>query len=894
MQLSYVLSSEKHLMENYQKSKIWKRTLEKQHNDEFEKERELLRVEFENFRKNAKLLAAEISKDLPDFTIHDITHIDALWDTADLILSDDYPINPAEAFVLGSAFLIHDLGLALASYPNGISELKKEQLWRDTIASIIRSKYDRVANENDFESPETEIMKDVTALVLRSMHAKNAERLANTYWMDKNNHQLFLLEQNELRDAYGSIIGLIAHSHWWPVEELDKKLPQSFGAIGNFPNDWSIDAQKLACILRITDAVQIDERRANKFSWIFRKPNESSDLHWNFQQKLLKPILEHNRIKFTSKNPFTIEEAESWWLCYDTLQMIDRELKEVDSFLKSTGKQCFNADGVSSIEDPDRLKNYITVNEWQPVDTRIKVSNIAKLVENLGGEQLYGKNLTVPLRELIQNAADAVRARRVIDNKPEDFGDVTIRIGREENEDFLEIEDNGIGMSQKVLTGPFLDFGQKFWGTQLMHEELPGLESKGFESTGQFGIGFYSVFMLNGKVRITTRRFDKGRNETLVLEFNKGSYSRPVLRKAKKNEEIADGGNKVRIWVNISIINQILSYNDVVSKTEFIERFCPSMDCNIILDENGKKTEVIKSNDWLTIEPINLMMRINGKKVFSELDKRDKELFKQLLNNMKIIKEDDGRIVGRLFLFRRINGMKGLITIGGMNSIELDGINGILLGKPLSIVRDQGIPIASANIMKEFATRQANLLSSFKLDFKYSIVCSMIINRFNGDTSNLKVCYHKNKSYSLNEIKNVILKNNSEEFIITDFDFGHDFRHNSYLLDYRKIKLYDNVFLTYSFPFYPLFEPISYKSHNFFISAFEKIYGSHSLLMLLLNAISESWKIDIQNLEVISTLFPSPIKGLNWTIKDGFEMEVGKYRGKTITSRCILVKKPKK
>lgn len=47
----------------------------------------------------------------------------------------------------------------------------------------------------------------------------------------------------------------------------------------------------------------------------------------------------------------------------------------------------------------------------------------------------------------------------------------------------IEVEDNGVGMSPKVLTGPFLDFGQSFWGTSLMHEELPGLESKGFIST---------------------------------------------------------------------------------------------------------------------------------------------------------------------------------------------------------------------------------------------------------------------------------------------------------------------------------------------------------------------------------------------------------------------------
>jgi len=51
------------------------------------------------------MLAGDIHRDLPDLTVHDITHLDALWEMADLVAGPDYPLNPLEAFALGAVFL---------------------------------------------------------------------------------------------------------------------------------------------------------------------------------------------------------------------------------------------------------------------------------------------------------------------------------------------------------------------------------------------------------------------------------------------------------------------------------------------------------------------------------------------------------------------------------------------------------------------------------------------------------------------------------------------------------------------------------------------------------------------------------------------------------------------
>ena len=108
-------------MAGFENTYLWQSTLAKQLSpDNLEKEREFFRVNYESFRVNAGLLAAEISRDLPDYTVHDITHLDALWEMASIVCGVDYILNPAEAFVLGGAFLIHDLGMGLAAYPDGV------------------------------------------------------------------------------------------------------------------------------------------------------------------------------------------------------------------------------------------------------------------------------------------------------------------------------------------------------------------------------------------------------------------------------------------------------------------------------------------------------------------------------------------------------------------------------------------------------------------------------------------------------------------------------------------------------------------------------------------------------------------------------------------------------
>ncbi|MBE9592617.1 MAG: ATP-binding protein, partial [Proteobacteria bacterium] len=359
-------------MNRFENTRLWQNTLAVQSEPDPERQQRMkLRETFYSFRERAKMLAGEISRDLPDFTVHDISHIDALWEMAELVAGQDFVLTPPEAFVLGGAFLIHDLGMGVAAYPNGIEELRKGELWNDTIFAEMKKNLKRAPTDDEIKNPNKEIEKSATQSVLRDSHAKHAEKLALIKWKDSVNNaeEYHLIEDNDLRQTYGRVIGLIAHSHWWPIEKLIDNLPTTLGAPGGFSNEWTVDPVKLACLLRISDACHIDERRAPGFLRTIRKPDNDARKHWVFQENLYQPRLESDRLVYTSKNAFTTEENLSWWQCYEILQMIDHELRNVDSLLTDTNRQRLAARGVSNVEEPKRLVKSIPTEGWEPVDT---------------------------------------------------------------------------------------------------------------------------------------------------------------------------------------------------------------------------------------------------------------------------------------------------------------------------------------------------------------------------------------------------------------------------------------------------------------------------------------------------------------------------------------------
>ena len=131
------------------------------------------------------------------------------------------------------------------------------------------------------------------------------------------------------------------------------------------------------------------------------------------------------------------------------------------------------------------------------------VSRVLDLVIN----SLY-KEREIFLRELISNASDACDKLRYQSlSQPELLGDdpeLKIRILADEAEGLLTVSDNGIGMSREDLVENLGTIARS--GTGRFLEQLSGEQDHDLKLIGQFGVGFYSVFMVADRVVVQSRR----------------------------------------------------------------------------------------------------------------------------------------------------------------------------------------------------------------------------------------------------------------------------------------------------------------------------------------------------------------------------------------------------
>lgn len=745
---------------------LWMRSLgAQQGGEDAERYRERLVVGLESFRARASELAGEIARDHPDFTVHDDTHFDALWGLADQIAGPDFDLTPTEAFVFGGAALIHDLGMASAAYVDGNESLEEDPRWPDRVVFALRQKLGRSPTKEEIEQADEETMRLARGAFLRELHAEHAEALATASWSTPDGRTYELLEDADLRNAFGSTIGQVAHSHWWSPNVVGERLRDKLGAPAGCPSDWTIRPMVVACLLRLADASHIDSSRAPRFLRALRKPGSAAAPHWDFQANLSQPYQEGDRFVFTGSAKFGIDESAAWWLCADTLKAVDREMRGVDALLADRGEQRFAIRGVVGADDLGRLAERVRPDGWTPADAQVRVSDVVHLVERLGGRELYGSTPHVPLRELLQNASDAVRARRAIGDEEADGGSIVVRLAALDADGCrrLEVEDSGVGMSRPVLTDHLLDFGRSFWQSESVLTELPGLLASGFEPTGRFGIGFFSIFMWGDEVTVASRRYDAGNDQTNVLEFSQGIANRPLLRQAAQAERMKRPGTRVRVLLDAEILWR-LGIDEQGAAVPAMAALCswlaPALDVELRVEAEGEGGAVaVAANDWQEMPMDELCERIRQsplrfgspapaseeeQEVEQEVEVEataDRDLeepdWSPPREHARVLSLSDGTIVGRAHL-NSGNMPEGVVTIGGLRSSLLSGLSGVLQGKPVTASRHFGIPLVPSSSLADWASGQAALMAD-GASGETAVRLAEIVRACGGDTGRLPI-----------------------------------------------------------------------------------------------------------------------------------------------------------
>ena len=154
-------------------------------------------------------------------------------------------------------------------------------------------------------------------------------------------------------------------------------------------------------------------------------------------------------------------------------------------------------------------------------------------------------NKEIFLRELISNASDAIDKYKFLslsDTEKYPVKDYQIRINLNPKERYLEVVDNGIGMTKEEMEtnlGTIAKSGSKDFLSR--YKEMK--ENKDLSIIGQFGVGFYSVFMVADKVEVISRSI--GSTAHLFSSTGKDTYSIEGVA----DDVIPDSGTIIRVYL---------------------------------------------------------------------------------------------------------------------------------------------------------------------------------------------------------------------------------------------------------------------------------------------------------------------------------------------------------
>ena len=208
------------------------------------------------------------------------------------------------------------------------------------------------------------------------------------------------------------------------------------------------------------------------------------------------------------------------------------------------------------------------MDEVQTKETHGFQTEVQKLLD-LMIHSLYS-NKEIFLRELISNASDAADKLRFEalsdDGLYEGDGELKVRVSFDPDARTISVQDNGIGMTREEIAANLGTIARS--GTRQFFESLTGDSAKDTQLIGQFGVGFYSCFIVADRVTVTSRRAGRAAAEGVRWESSgEGKFTvEPVAVEPRGTEvvlHLRDGEDE--FLDRYRLRNIVRKYSDHVS-----------------------------------------------------------------------------------------------------------------------------------------------------------------------------------------------------------------------------------------------------------------------------------------------------------------------------------------
>ncbi|MAF10963.1 hypothetical protein CMK11_10990, partial [Candidatus Poribacteria bacterium] len=489
----------------------------------------------------------------PDYTDHGTDHLESVLHTCVELMTPEAQelFTPADAAILTLAVFLHDSAMHLSKdglkhlihgdatsrCVDGFDDKPWDELWdeflfqarrwddrqlRDILGetederpiAAVRDPFDDYANltERDYK---------LLGEFIRQHHPRMAHEFAVFGVPFTGPDSIEVSDEFHEHDRY--IAGLVARSHGLPLRDCAQTHRDRF----DVPDYRDIHAVYLMVLLRVGDYLQIEASRAPKVAFQYRTfPSPRSRLEHRAHQSV-------DSVSWAAADPESItvsagpEDVHVFLQLREWLTDIQAELDASWAVLGETyGRlraQELDLLGLrirrvrSSLDDVEGFSNtarplYVP----ERLDLGVARPDLLKLLVR----PLYGNHPSYGVRELMQNAADAVRERWAL---AEQYPEIAERLAMEdaaEPEVVIRLEDDragdgaafsivdrGAGMTLDVIRDYFLTAGASFRQSDAWQSEFGAGDGEPTRvlRSGRFGVGVLAGFLLGDEMTVTTR-----------------------------------------------------------------------------------------------------------------------------------------------------------------------------------------------------------------------------------------------------------------------------------------------------------------------------------------------------------------------------------------------------
>lgn len=433
-------------------------------------------------------LAKDIIRFFPTFTLHDIVHICNVCDWMYRLLEGRTEVlTAADAALLVMAAACHDIGMS-------VSEEQKTEM--DTAAQRPSAEWESYFSSHADDYEQFQSTRRVSDRMLRNFVRLHHHERVGRQLPSGSDWPRALANNGISRDMFLRL----CKSHGEPIEKL----------ILTSADKRSRKYHLLPCaiLLRLADILDFDASRAPEDLYHHLGLDRPRDAEAAFSKTEWDKNCTNPRFELVDGIVSFSADCASMQVEHQVRMYMGWLQKELDECGR---KLAGRAEYWMGFQPPHKVEVEIHAEGYKSGPFCLTMDQ-DRILELLAGRNLYS-DPGVFVRELLQNAIDAVRTRAAQDSafRLED-GRVAIHTWVDNSGySWFRIQDNGTGMDQDIILNHFLKVGNSYYNSDRFKSETRKYGTKdGYTPISRFGIGILSCFMSDpehNKLQLSTKRF---------------------------------------------------------------------------------------------------------------------------------------------------------------------------------------------------------------------------------------------------------------------------------------------------------------------------------------------------------------------------------------------------